>query len=61
MKDVFSFMYINKRLCIVSCWNSPHYESYDKRKKTAENKDLIFSVQFDKINITFHEWVIVNI
>ena len=54
MKDVFSFMHIDKRLCIIFSWNSPDYG----RPKTVENKGS--NVLHDRINITFSDWVIVK-
>ena len=55
MKDVFSFMHIYKRLCIIFPFeNSPHHG----RPKTVENKGS--NVWYNKINITFPDWVIVE-
>ena len=50
----FSFMHIDKRLCIIFSWNSPDYG----RPKTVENKGS--NVLHDRINITFSDWVIVE-
>ena len=43
VKDVFSFMHIDKRLCISSLYYSPHLG----RPKTVENKGSI--VRYNKI------------
>ena len=54
MKDVFSFMHIDKRLSIIFLWNSP----YHGRPKTVENKGS--NIQYNKINITFSYRMIVK-
>ena len=52
MKDVFSFMHIDKMLCIVFPLEIPHHG----RLKTVETKKS--NIRFNKINITFPDWVI---
>ena len=45
-------MHIDKRLCIVFLWNSPHL---GRPKTYLENKGS--NIRYDKINITFSDWV----
>ena len=47
-------MHIDKRLCIIFAWNSPHHG----RPKTIENKGS--NIRYNKIHITFSDWVIVE-
>ena len=54
MKDVFSFMHIDKRLCIIFPLDLPPLYG---RPKTVENKGS--NVRYYKINITFPDWMIV--
>ena len=56
MKDVFSFMnaYLLEAVQLFSLWNSPHHG----RPKTVENEGS--NVQYNKINVTFPDWVIVE-
>ena len=53
MKDVFSFMLIYKRLCIIFPLELP--SPWYSRPKTVENKES--NVRYNKINITFPDWV----
>ena len=52
VKDVFSFMHIDKRLSIIFPLELPHHG----RPKTAENKGS--NIRYNKIYITFSDWVI---
>ena len=51
VKDVFSFMHIYKRLCIIFPLEPPHHG----RPKTVQNKGS--NIRYNKINITFPDWV----